>query len=123
MAIQEPSSYTRRALDFFTTLGTLQPLMAGYRKRPPRKKRKKKTDAEKKDGAQEVSKGFIEMDGVIEEALPAASFRIKLSNGQMIHGHLSGKMRMFRIRLLPGDEVKVEMTPYDLTKGRIVFRY
>lgn len=98
--------------------------MAGYRKRPPRKKRKKQDKgAASETGAQELSKGFIEMDGTIEESLPAATFRVKLSNGQIILCHLAGKMRMFRIRLLPGDEVKVEMTPYDLTKGRIVFRY
>ena len=70
-----------------------------------------------------ISKGFIEMNGAVDECLPAASFRIKLENGQKILGHLSGKMRLNRIRLLPGDEVKVEMTPYDLTKGRIVYRY
>ena len=75
------------------------------------------------DNAQSVSKGFIEMNGVVEECLPAATFKIKLEGGQLILGHLSGKMRMNRIRLLPGDEVKVEMTPYDLTKGRIVYRF
>lgn len=70
-----------------------------------------------------VSKGFIEMHGVIDECLPAATFRVRLDNGQVILGHLAGKMRMNRIRLLIGDEVKIEMTPYDLTKGRIVYRY
>ncbi len=74
-------------------------------------------------GAEDVSKKFIEMHGVVEECLPAATFRIRLDNGQTMLGHLSGKMRMNRIRLLPGDEVKVEMTPYDLTKGRIVYRF
>lgn len=69
------------------------------------------------------SKGFLEVEGVVEELLPAASFRIMLDNGHEILAHLSGKMRMFKIRLLPGDRVKVEMTPYDLTKGRIVYRY
>lgn len=69
------------------------------------------------------SKGFLEVEGVVEELLPAASFRITLDNGHEILAHLSGKMRMFKIRLLPGDRVKVEMTPYDLTKGRIVYRY
>lgn len=68
-------------------------------------------------------KDFLEVDGVVEELLPAASFRIKLDTGHEILGHLSGKMRINRIRLLPGDRVKVEMTPYDLTKGRVVFRY
>ncbi len=75
------------------------------------------------NNAQSVSKGFIEMNGVVEECLPAATFRIRLEGGQTILGHLSGKMRMNRIRLLPGDEVKLEMTPYDLTKGRIVYRF
>lgn len=68
-------------------------------------------------------KDFIETDGVVNELLPAAMFRINLDNGHEILGHLSGKMRMNKIRLLPGDKVKVQMTPYDLTKGRIVFRY
>ena len=72
---------------------------------------------------QKGTKDFIEARGVIEELLPAANFKIKLENGQFILGHLSGKMRMYRIRLLPGDEVKVEMSPYDLTKGRIVYRF
>lgn len=65
----------------------------------------------------------IVMDGEIVETLPAATFKIKLENGHEIHGHLSGKMRMYRIKILPGDKVKVEMSPYDLTKGRIVYRY
>ncbi len=69
------------------------------------------------------SKDFIEMKGRVEELLPAGSFRISLENGQQILGYLSGKMRMNRIRLAVGDEVKVEMTPYDLSKGRITYRY
>lgn len=69
------------------------------------------------------SKQFIEMRGTVEELLPATNFKITLENGQSILGHLSGKMRMNRIRLLPGDQVKVEMSPYDLTKGRIVYRF
>ena len=67
-------------------------------------------------------KGFIEIHGLIEELLPSATFKVKLENGHEILAHLSGKMRMFKIRLLPGDKVKVEMTPYDLTKGRITYR-
>ena len=70
-----------------------------------------------------VEKDFIEASGEVTELLPAAMFRIKLDSGHEILGHLSGKMRMNRIRLLPGDRVKLEMTPYDLTKGRITFRY
>jgi translation initiation factor IF-1 len=69
------------------------------------------------------SKDFLEVDGEIIELLPSASFRVRLQNGHEILGHLSGRMRMHRIRLLPGDRVKVQMTPYDLTKGRITYRY
>lgn len=69
------------------------------------------------------SKDFVEMDGVVKELLPAATFKLELNNGHEILGILSGKMRMYKIRLLPGDKVKVQMTPYDLTKGRIVYRY
>ncbi|MBM3453753.1 MAG: translation initiation factor IF-1 [Bacteroidetes bacterium] len=65
----------------------------------------------------------IEQDGVIEEALPNAMFKVRLENGHIITAHISGKMRMFYIKILPGDRVKVEMSPYDLTKGRISFRY
>lgn len=57
------------------------------------------------------------------ELLPAANFRVQLEAGHEILCHLSGRMRMHRIRLLPGDRVKVQMTPYDLTKGRIIYRY
>ena len=67
-------------------------------------------------------KGFIEVVGTVEELLPAATFKVKLENGQEIMAHLSGKMRMFKIRILPGDKVKLEMSPYDLTKGRITYR-
>ena len=69
------------------------------------------------------TKQFIEMRGTVDELLPSAQFKITLENGQSIIGHLSGKMRMHRIRILPGDDVKVEMSPYDLTKGRIVYRF
>ena len=69
------------------------------------------------------TKDFIEMRGTVEELLPSANFKIKLDNGQMITGYLSGKMRKFRIRILPGDDVKLEISPYDLTKGRVVYRY
>jgi translation initiation factor IF-1 len=67
-------------------------------------------------------KNVIEIEGRVEEALPNALFRIILDSGQEILGHLSGKMRIHYIRIVPGDRVKVEMTPYDLTKGRIVTR-
>jgi translation initiation factor IF-1 len=65
----------------------------------------------------------IEKDGTIIEALSNAMFRVELDNGHVIIAHISGKMRMNYIRILPGDRVRVEMSPYDLTKGRISFRY
>ncbi len=68
------------------------------------------------------AKDFIEMQGEVLELMPAASFRVALENGHEILAHLSGKMRMNRIRLLPGDKVKLQISPYDLTKGRITYR-
>ncbi len=65
----------------------------------------------------------IEQDGVIKEALSNAMFRVELQNGHIITAHISGKMRMHYIKILPGDKVRIEMSPYDLTKGRITFRY
>lgn len=65
----------------------------------------------------------IEVDGVITEALSNAMFRVQLESGHIITAHISGKMRMHFIKILPGDRVKLEMSPYDLTKGRISFRY
>ncbi len=64
----------------------------------------------------------IEIDGIVEEALPNAMFRVKLDNGYEVLAHVSGKMRKFYIRILPGDKVKVELSPYDLTRGRITYR-
>ncbi len=65
----------------------------------------------------------IEQDGTIIEALSNAMFRVELENGHILIAHISGKMRMHYIKLLPGDRVKLEMSPYDLSKGRITFRY
>jgi len=65
----------------------------------------------------------IEVDGIIKDALSNAMFKVELENGHVITGHISGKMRMHYIRLLPGDKVKVELSPYDLSKGRITYRY
>ena len=65
----------------------------------------------------------IEQDGVIKEALSNAMFRVELQNGHIITAHISGKMRMNYIKILPGDKVRVEMSPYDLSKGRISYRY
>ncbi|MEI6288685.1 MAG: translation initiation factor IF-1 [Actinomycetota bacterium] len=77
----------------------------------------------KQDNNVPDSKNFLEIDGEVVELLPAATFKVQLQSGQEILAHLSGKMRMFNIRILPGDRVKVQMTPYDLTKGRITYRY
>ena len=65
----------------------------------------------------------IEQDGTIVEALSNAMFRVELENGHIITAHISGKMRMHYIKILPGDRINVEMSPYDLSKGRITFRY
>lgn len=65
----------------------------------------------------------IEKDGTVVESLSNAMFRVELDNGHIIIAHISGKMRMHYIKILPGDKVKVEMSPYDLSKGRITFRY
>ena len=65
---------------------------------------------------------LIEVEGVVSEALPNAMFRVELDNGHKVLAHISGKIRMHFIRILPGDKVKVELSPYDLTRGRITFR-
>ena len=65
----------------------------------------------------------IELDGIIKQALSNAMFRVELENEDIVTAHISGKMRKFYIRLLPGDKIKLEMSPYDLTKARITYRY
>ena len=65
----------------------------------------------------------IQLDGIVIESLGNAMFKVELENGHVIIAHISGKMRMHYIKILPGDKVQVEMSPYDLTKGRISFRY
>jgi translation initiation factor IF-1 len=69
------------------------------------------------------TKDVIEVEGTILEALPNATFKVELENGHVVLAHISGKMRMHYIKILPGDKVTVEMTPYDLTKGRITYRH
>lgn len=64
----------------------------------------------------------IEMEGVVIDALPNTQFKVELENGHVVHAHISGKMRKYYIRILRGDKVTVELTPYDLTKGRITYR-
>ena len=73
-------------------------------------------------GGPMAKEGAIEVDGVVQEALPNAMFRVQLENGHEVLAHISGKMRKFYIRILPGDRVKVELSPYDLTRGRITYR-
>ncbi|TET35593.1 MAG: translation initiation factor IF-1 [Planctomycetota bacterium] len=64
----------------------------------------------------------IELTGEVVEALPNTRFKVKLENGHLVHAHLSGKMRRYNIRILPGDRVRLQMSPYDITKARIVYR-
>ena len=66
---------------------------------------------------------IIEVEGKVIESLPNAMFKVELSNGHKILAHISGKIRMHFIRILPGDRVKIELSPYDLTKGRITYRF
>ena len=70
-----------------------------------------------------VHQGTFEVDGVVTEALPNTLFRVKLEGEKVILCHLAGKMRIHYIRILPGDKVKIEISPYDQTKGRIIYRY
>ncbi len=77
---------------------------------------KKKAEPAKKEDA-------IEVEGTVVEPLPNAMFRVELDNGHRVLAHVSGKMRMHFIRILPGDRVKVELSPYDLTRGRITYRF
>jgi len=65
----------------------------------------------------------VRVDGIVKETLPNAMFRVKIEGGHVVLAHVSGKMRMFYIRILPGDKVALELSPYDLTRGRIVLRY
>jgi translation initiation factor IF-1 len=67
--------------------------------------------------------GSFEKDGIVKEGLPNTLFRVELEDGSLVLCHLSGKMRMHFIKILPGDRVRIEMTPYDLSRGRITFRY
>jgi len=87
---------------------------------------KKQTDETEKttlgSNISQNNKGFIELEGEVIELLPAGSFKVLLDNEHEILAHLSGKMRMFKIRLVMGDRVKLELSPYDLTKGRITRR-
>jgi translation initiation factor IF-1 len=65
----------------------------------------------------------IRVDGIVKETLPNAMFRVEIEGGHVVLGHVSGKMRMYYIKILPGDKVAIELSPYDLSRGRIVLRY
>ena len=77
----------------------------------------------KKDREKKRKKEVIEAKGTVVEALPNAMFRVELDSGHQVLAHISGKMRMYYIRILVGDRVLVELSPYDLTQGRIIYRY
>lgn len=70
-----------------------------------------------------ADKQVIELEGTVKEALPNASFRVEIEGGHVVLAHISGKMRMHYIKILPGDRVKLEMSPYDIEKGRITYRF
>ena len=86
--------------------------------------RRPRNAPQKRDSGSGISskEDVIQMQGEVLENLPNATFRVKLENGHVVLGHISGKMRMHYIRILPGDKVTVELTPYDLSRARIVFR-
>ncbi len=79
--------------------------------------------ARREETERKVKKDVIEAEGQVIDTLPNAMFKVKLDSGHEVLAHISGKMRMYYIRILLGDRVKVELSPYDLTRGRIVYRY
>lgn len=89
--------------------------------RPRRRKKKKRAAGEREE--RPPKEDTIEVDGIIGETLPNAMFRVEIEGGHNVLAHISGRMRMHFIRILPGDSVKVELSPYDLTRGRITSRY
>lgn len=93
-------------------------------RRPPRPRRRKKRKGNRGEREERPPKeDTIEVDGIIGETLPNAMFRVEIEGGHNVLAHISGRMRMHFIRILPGDSVKVELSPYDLTRGRITSRY
>ncbi len=84
---------------------------------------RKSNEEKEKETSPLMGKDAIEVEGTVNEVLPNATFRVELENGHEILAYLSGKMRKFYIRVLEGDRVKLEMSPYDLTRGRITYRY
>lgn len=96
--------------------------MSKKKKKQQQQQKRQYQPRKEREAISSNKKGFIEVKGSVDEMLPNAMFRVTLENGHEILAHLSGKMRKFRIRVLVGDEVVVEMTPYDLSKGRIIQR-
>jgi translation initiation factor IF-1 len=94
-----------------------------HQARQPRKRFRVATSRDKIAEDMPKKEGVIEIEGTVSEALPNAMFRVELSNGHKVLAHISGKMRQHYIRILPEDRVVVELSPYDLTRGRIVYRY
>lgn len=93
-------------------------------RRPPRPRKRKKRKGNRGEREERPPKeDTIEVDGIIGETLPNAMFRVEIEGGHNVLAHISGRMRMHFIRILPGDSVKVELSPYDLTRGRITSRY
>ena len=91
--------------------------------RPGRRRKKKKRGSDEERPEPAAKPDIIEVDGIIVETLPNAMFRVEIEGGHNVLAHISGRMRMHFIRILPGDSVKVELSPYDLTRGRITSRY
>jgi translation initiation factor IF-1 len=91
--------------------------------RDPRAPRSRQPDEASEEEVMAKKEGVIEMEGAVVEALPNAMFRVELANGHKVLAHISGKMRQHYIRILPEDRVVVELSPYDLSRGRIVYRY
>jgi translation initiation factor IF-1 len=109
-----PGTYTLRPAPVRERVPA-RPLGGSGAPRPSRRERGNSRSLPKKDA--------IEIEGTVTEPLPNAMFRVQLENGHGVLAHISGKMRMHYIRILPGDRVLVELSPYDLTRGRIVYRY
>ena len=93
------------------------------RRPPSRRQADAETRAKREARSGSVKEAALELEGTVEEALPNTMFRVQLDNGHDVLGHISGKMRKHYIRILPGDRVTVELSPYDLTRGRITYRY
>ena len=93
------------------------------RRRFQKKKRKPTGNTQAAPRERQARPNTIEVNGTIVEALPNTQFKVELENGHLVLAYISGKMRRYRIRILPGDKVTIELSPYDLTKGRLVYRY